>query len=73
MKYHDIMESLMMNYLFEPWDTQTRLQLEYDFRSQCPGPYIITWTKRWESDGIPVYLFQFEDPVEETMWLLRWS
>lgn len=57
--------------MFEPWDTNTRLQLEYDFRARCPGPYVIVWTgEPLKRDSAKLY---FKDQAEETMWLLRWS
>jgi hypothetical protein len=72
MNYKQILESIISNYLFEPWDEQTQQEIERIFKSQCPGPYIITFVGL-DENNMPKFQLDFEDPVGITAWLLKWA
>lgn len=72
MNYKQIMESIISSYLFEPWDKQTQQEIGKVFKSQCPGSYTIIFDKL-DENNMPQFQLEFEDPAEETAWLLKWS
>lgn len=73
MKYRAVMQDLLTQYLFEPWDRATQSNLEQDFRKSCPGPYQLAWHSELDDDHMLKFNLIFEDPQEETAWYLKWS
>ena len=50
MTYHKIMQDLLAQHLFEPWDKATQQAMERDFRKACPGPYFLAWRSELDDD-----------------------
>jgi hypothetical protein len=73
MSYRDHALNIITHYLFEPWDEQTRNDIEAAFRGQCPGPYRLVWRLDLDDDSMPQCDLVFEDPKEATAWYLKWS
>jgi hypothetical protein len=72
MKYRDRAHDIILHYMFEPWDEQTRNEIEAAFRSQCPGPYQVVWQPGLDDDLMPRFELKFADPREATAWYLKW-
>ena len=74
MTYRKIMEDLLAQYLFEPWDQATLQAMERDFRAACPGPYFLAWYDfELDDDHMPRYNLIFADPRDATAWYLKWT
>lgn len=73
MSYREIMDRAIGSILFEPWDEQTRQQIEYEFRSQCPGNYQVYWYEQFDENFMPKYELWFDSETEAVIWYLKWS
>jgi len=75
MNYRHAMNYILYNRLFEPWDTDTRISVETEFRQKFPGNYSIIWDEAKISEifnKLDYYYFylKFNDPQEEVIWRL---
>jgi len=73
MTYRKIMEDLLAQYLFDPWDKITQKALEKEFRKACPGQYLLVWHLELDDNHMPKFNLIFANPREATAWYLRWS
>lgn len=71
--YQDIMTRTIERFMFEPWDHVTQSQIEREFKINCPGPYKIIWFEELDVDFIPKYQLSFDNPMESTIWYLKWT
>ena len=71
MSYHDFTDEMNLLFLFEPFDEQAERWLDTEFKRRYPGKYSIKWNLT--TDHLIAYTLEFDDPKEETMFMLRYA
>lgn len=67
MNWEEDLEIILANFVFDPIDSWTLLQIEQEFQRVRPGPYTISWGPENTLEA------NLDFPDEETMifWLLK--
>lgn len=69
---HPVMQHIIGQYMFEPWDHITRKSIEEHFRLKCPGPYKLVWQSDLNEDCMPMVSLEFDNNADVTVWILKW-
>lgn len=62
------LNKILDHYQFEPRDDITLAAIEHNLKLSCPGNFYLKWSK---STGKSIDII-FDDPAEQTLWMLKW-